>query len=87
MIGKNRPITTHNASRITPTTDATTMDAFFLYTAKPKPIARKMNRMDAVATEPFAALPAKELATISPNAAITSNNTSHANTVNNTRVL
>ena len=44
-----------------------------------------MNSKDAVATEPLAVLPAvhvKELATMSPKAATTSNNTNHAKMVN-----
>ena len=76
-----------SAIMITPITEATTIGAFFLYTKKPKAIASGMNSRDAVATEPLASLPVKEFATISAKAAITSSNTSHANTVKRTLLL
>ena len=86
-IGKARPIATQAASKITPITEATTIGAFFLYTKKPKAIASGINNKEAVATEPFASLPVKEFATISANAAMTNNSTSHANTVKSTLLL
>jgi hypothetical protein len=86
-IGNARPTATQAARRITPITDATAIGAFFLYTKKPNAIASGMNSKDAVATDPFASLPVNEFATISAKAAITSNNTSHANTVKRTLLL
>ena len=84
LIGNIIPSHTQSARPITPTTDATTIGAFFLYTKKPNTIAKGMNNIEAVATEPLAVLPVKELATISAKAATTSNNTNHANTVKST---